>query len=132
MFSLIKLIVVLILLTGIAVYGGDIWNTIKDKISQFTNPELQRANIFESFKSKFGEVENIVKEINKNIDNPDFDKKMKLNEALGIIKESKDSFQKIEDSDETLIEKTFEGLRDLKEGTQSFFSDSKNSQCEIK
>lgn len=122
MAGLIKLIFSLILLTGVAVYGGDIWNGIKNKVTGFANPELQRANIFDSFKNNFGKLEDIVKEVSKNIDNPDFDKKTKLEEGLRIIAESKDDFQKIENSDETLIEKTLEGAKDLKEGIQNLFS----------
>ncbi|MBI2003582.1 MAG: hypothetical protein HYS78_01225 [Parcubacteria group bacterium] len=132
--GLIKLIFSLILLTGVAVYSGDIWSGVKNRVSQFTNPELQRANIFETFKNNFGEIEDIVKEVNENIDNPDFDKKTKLEEAAKLIRESKDNFQKIEDSGETIIEKTFETARDLKEGIQSLITgktknDSQEYRC---
>lgn len=136
MAGLIKLIFTLILLTGVAVYGGDIWNGIKDRVTLFANPELQRANIFDSFKNNFGKLENIVKEVSENIDNPDFDKKAKLEQGLRLIDESKDDFQKIENSDETLIEKTLEGAKDLKEGIQNLLSapgknGSQDCQCSL-
>lgn len=136
MASLIKLIFSLILLTGVAVYGGDIWNGIKNKVTGFANPELQRANILDSFKNNFGRIEDIVKEVSENIDNPNFDKKAKLEEGLRIINKSKDDFQKIENSDETLIEKTFEAARDLKQGIQNLFSapgknDSQECKCSL-
>lgn len=125
MFGLIKLIIGLLLLTGIAIYGGDIWNAAKEKITGFTNPELQRATLFNTSKNKISEIESIIKEVRKNIDNPNFDKKAKLEEGLGVIQESKGNLEKIEKSEEqTLIEKTFEGLHDLKEGAQNLFSDS--------
>jgi len=132
--GLIKLIFSLILISGVAVYGGDIWSGVKDRVNQFTNPELQRANIFDSFKNKLGQVESIMKEVNENIDNPDFDKKTKLEEAAKLIRESKDDFQKIEDSGETIVEKTIEAARDLKEGVQSLITgetknDSQECQC---
>ncbi|TSC91165.1 MAG: hypothetical protein G01um10142_104 [Parcubacteria group bacterium Gr01-1014_2] len=132
--GLIKLILTLILLTGLAVYGGDIWSGIKDKVAEFTNPEIKRANILDSFKNKFGEIESIMKEINENIDNPSFDKKAVLEKGLKIIGESKSKLNEIRNSDESLIEKTFETLNDLKQGTQNLFSDSKkgstqNNQC---
>ncbi len=133
MAGLIKLIFLLILISGVAVYGGDIWSGVKDKITEFTNPEIQKANIFDSFKNKFGEIENIIKEVNENLDNPNFDKKAVLEKGLKIIEESKTGLEKIRNSDETLIEKTFEGLNDLKEGVKTFFSDSeKNGSQECK
>lgn len=130
MFGLIKLIFVLILLVGVAVYGGDIWNTAKDKVTGFINPELQKATLFNTSKNKIKEIENIVKEIKENIDNPNFDKKAKLEQGLKAIQESKNNLEKIENSGETLIEKAFEGLNDLKEGAQSLFSDSKSKTGE--
>lgn len=126
MFGLIKLIFILILLAGVAVYGGDIWSSVKEKVFEFTNPEAQKATIFRSFKDDFGKVENIIKEIRENIDNPAFDTKKKLEESLKIIGGSKSNLEKIEKSGETLIEKAFEGLNDLKEGAQNLFSDSKS------
>jgi hypothetical protein len=135
MFGLIKLIVVLILLTGIAVYGGDIWNGIKENFLGFTNPELQRANLIDRFQDDFSDIENIVKEVNQNIDNPNFDKKTKLEEVTDLIEKSKDNFVKIKESESpTLIEKTFETLNDAKEGAQKLFSSStttQNIQCEV-
>lgn len=125
--GLIKLILSLILLTGVAVYGGNIWNAAKDRITRFINPELQRASIFDSFKKEFGKIEDIVKEVNENIDNPNFDKKAVLGKGLKIIEESKNKLDEIGNSDETLIEKTFEGLNDLKEGVTNLFSDNKNT-----
>ena len=122
--GLIKLIFSLILISGVAVYGGDIWNGVKDKVMEFINPEIQKANIFDSFKNKFGEIENIIKEVNENLDNPNFDKKAVLEKGLKIIEESKSGLEKIRNADETLVEKTFEGLNDLKEGVKTFFSDS--------
>ncbi|MBI4117304.1 MAG: hypothetical protein HY451_01305 [Parcubacteria group bacterium] len=130
MFGLIKLIFVLILLVGVAVYGGDIWNTAKDKIAGFVNPELQKATLFNVSKNKIKEIENIVKEVRENIDNPNFDKKAKLEEGLKAIRESKNNLEKIENSGETLIEKAFEGLQDLKQGAQNLFSDSKSKTGE--
>lgn len=132
MAGLFKLVFTLIILTGVAFYGGDIWNAAKEKVSEFTNPELQKARIFDSFKKNLVEVENIMKEVGKNIDNPDFDKKAKINESLKLLEKSKNVLNKVEESNSTLIEKTFENLRDLKEGAQSFFSENKGSQCEIK
>lgn len=133
MAGLIKLIFLLILISGVAVYGGDIWSGVKDKITEFTNPEIQKANIFDSFKNKFGEIENIIKEVNENLDNPNFDKKAVLEKGLKVIEESKNGLEKIRNADETLIEKTFEGLNDLKEGVKTFFSDSeKDSSQECK
>jgi|SRR3989344_3817518 len=134
--GLIKLIFSLILLTGVAIYGGDIWNAAKDRISYFTTPEFQKASILESFKNEFGKIEDIVKEVNENIDNPNFDKKAVLEKGLKIIEESKSKLNKIGDSDETLIEKTFENLKGLKEGAQNFFSNSEknnspNCQCSL-
>lgn len=132
--GLIKLIFGLILLTGIAVYSDSIWNGIKERFLGFTNPELQKANLLDSFKNNFSEIENIVKEVNENIDNPNFDKKTKLEEAATLIGKSKDDLVKIEDSNPTtLIEKTFEGLNDLKDGAKSLFSDSgsiQNNKCD--
>lgn len=125
MFGLIKLIIGLLLLTGIAVYGGDIWNTVKEKMVEFTNPEVQKATIFRSFKDDFGKVEKIIKEVKDNIGNPNFDTRAKLEESLKIIGGSKGNLEKIENSGETLIEKAFEGLRDVKDGVASFFPDSK-------
>ena len=130
MTGLIKLIIVLILLSGLAVYGGDIWNAAKDKVVQFTNPEFQKSSIFDSFKNDFGKIEDMVKEVRENIDNPNFDKKAVLEKGLKIIEESKSGLEKIGDADETLIEKTFEGLNDLKEGVTNFFSNSKNTNSE--
>ncbi|MEK7659327.1 MAG: hypothetical protein AAB338_01575 [Patescibacteria group bacterium] len=130
MFGLIKLIFILILLAAVAVYGGDIWSTVKDKITGFTNPELQRATLFNVSKNKIKEIENIIKEVKENIDNPNFDKKAKLEESLKIIQESKNNLEKIENSGETLIEKAFEGLNDLKEGAQNLLSDSKSKTGE--
>ena len=134
--GLIKLIFTLILLTGLAVYGGDIWNGVKGKISEYTHPELQKASLLDSLKKDFGKVENIIQEINKNIDNPDFDKKTLLEEAKNLINESKNNLAEIENSDSTIVKKTMENLNDLKSGVQNFFSDSKtkniqNSQCEV-
>ena len=125
MTGLIKLILLLILLTGAVVYGGDIWNGVQDKVTGFVNPEIQKANIFNSFKNKFGEIESVIKEVKENLDNPNFDKKAVLEKGLKIIEESKSGLEKIGNADETLIEKTFEGLNDLKEGVKTFFSDSK-------
>ena len=130
MAGLIKLILSLLLLAGAAVYGGDIWNAAKDRISYFTNPELQKASIFDSFKKEFGKIEDIVKEVNENIDNPNFDKKAVLEKGLKIIEESKSKLNEIGDPDETLIEKTFEGLNDLKEGAANLFSGDKNTNPE--
>lgn len=125
MFGLIKLIIGLLLLTGIAIYGGDIWDAAKEKITGFTNPELQRAALLNVSKNKIGEIEDIIREVKENIDNPNFDKKTKLEETLRTIQDSKSNLEKIEKSEEqTLIEKTFEGLRDLKEGAQNLFSNS--------
>lgn len=126
MFGLIKLIIGLLLLTGIAIYGGDIWDAAKERITGFTNPELQRAALFNNSKNKIGEIESIIREVKENIDNPNFDKKAKLEEGLKVIQDSKSNLEKIEKSEEqTLIEKTFEGLRDIKDGVTNFFSDSK-------
>ena len=130
MTGLIKLIIVLILLSGLAVYGGDIWNAAKDKVAQFVNPEFQKASIFDSFKNEFEKIEDIVKEVSENIDNPNFDKKAVLEKGLKIIEESKGKLNEIGNSDETLIEKTFEGLNDLKEGITNLFSDNKNTNSE--
>ena len=124
MFGLIKLIFILILLAGAAVYGGDIWNAAKDKVTGFVNPELQKATLFTSSKEKIKKIEDIIKEVKENIDNPNFDKKAKLEESLKIISDSKVNLEKIEKSGETLVEKTFEAARDLKEGVANFFSDS--------
>ena len=133
--GLIKLIFTLILLTGVAVYGGDIWSKVKEKVTGTINPELQRANLLDSFKNGFSEIENKIKEVSKNIDNPDFDKKAKLEEVVGLIGESKNNLTKIEQSDSTLVEKTFEALNDLKEGTQNLFNpenkNTQNNQCDI-
>src|SRR3989338_583656 len=106
---LIKLVFSLILISSAAVYGGDIWNGVKNKAAEFINPEVQKANVFDSFKNKFGEIENVIKEVRENIDNPDFDKKAVLEKGLKIIEESKSGFEKI---------------KDLKEGVKTFFSDS--------
>lgn len=130
MFGLIKLIFILILLAGVAVYGGDIWNTAKDKLTGLINPEFQKTTLFNASKDKIKEIENIIKEVKKNIDNPNFDKKAKLEESLKVIQESKNNLEKIENSGETLIEKAFEGLNDLKEGARSLFSDSKSKTGE--
>ena len=135
MLGLIKLITVLILLTGLTVYGGDIWNGIKDRVSLFINPELQQANIFDSLKNNFSDIEKIIKEVNENIDNPNFDKKAKLEEGLKLIEESKNSLEEMGKSDSSLIEKTFEAARDLKEGIKSLISgetenDSRGCQCD--
>ncbi|MEK7537078.1 MAG: hypothetical protein AAB584_01380 [Patescibacteria group bacterium] len=127
MFGLIKLIFVLILLAGVAVYGGDIWNTAKDKITEFINPELQKATLFNVSKDKIKEIENIIKEVRENIDNPNFDKKAKLEESLKVIQESRNNLEKIENSGETLIEKAFEAARDLKEGVQSLITGNTKS-----
>jgi len=126
MFGLIKLIFLLILLAGVAIYGGDIWSTAKDKVTGFINPEIQKATLFNVSKNKIKEIENIIKEVRENIDNPNFDKKAKLEETLKVIRESKNNLEKIENSGETLIEKAFEGLNDFKEGAQNLFSDSKS------
>ena len=133
MFSLIKLITGLLLISGVAIYGGDIWNGIKDRVSLFTNPELQRANILDSFKNNFSQVENIIKELNENAGNPEFAQKAKLEEAAKLIEESKNNFQEIENSDETFIEKSFEAARDLKEGVRSLITgnDSQECQCSL-
>lgn len=133
MFGLIKLIVGLLLITGVAIYGGDIWNTAKDKVTEFTNPELQRADILNSFKNNFSDIESIIKEVGENIDNPDFDKKSKLDESLKLIEESKNNLEEMGQADSSLIEKTFEAARDLKEGIKSLIggeteSDSQNCQ----
>ncbi|MEK7203708.1 MAG: hypothetical protein AAB627_01355 [Patescibacteria group bacterium] len=132
MAGLVKLIFTLILLTGVAFYGGDIWHATKDKVAGLINPELQRAKIFDSFKKNLIEIEKVMKEVGQNIDNPDFDKKAKINESLKLLEKSKNVLTKVEESNSTLIEKTIENLRDLKEGAQSFFSENKDSQCEVK
>ena len=132
MAGLVKLIFTLILLTGVAFYGGDIWHATKDKVTGFINPEFQKAKIFDSFKKNLIEIENVMKEVGQNIDNPDFDKKAKINESLKLLEKSKNVLTKVEESNSTLIEKTIENLRDLKEGAQSFFSENKDSQCEVK
>ncbi len=135
MAGLVKLIFTLIILTGAVVYGGDIWTGAKSKIVGFINPELQKAEIFDSLKNKFSRVENIIKEVNESIDNSDFNKKVKLEEAVGLVKELKNKLTEVENSDSTLIQKTFENLKDLKEGAQSFFSNEKgntqNNQCDV-
>lgn len=131
MAGLFKLILTLILLTGAVVYGGDIWNAAKDKITDFTNPELQKAKIFDSFKKNLIEIENVMKEVGQNIDNPDFDKKAQINKGLELLEKSKNVLNKVEESNSTLIEKTFENLNDLKQGAQNLFSKN-NSQCEVK
>ena len=128
--GLIKLIFSLILLTGVAVYGGDIWNATKSRIAAFTNPESQRASLFDSFKNEFGKIEDIVKEVSENIDNPNFDKKAVLEKGLKIIGESKSKLNELGNSNETLIEKTFEGLGDLKEGVSNLFSGNKGTSSE--
>ena len=53
-----------------------------------------------------------------------------VKESLKIIQESKNNLEKIENSGETLIEKAFEGLNDLKEGAQNLLSDSKSKTGE--
>ena len=131
--GLIKLIFTLILLTGLAVYSGDIWSKVKEKVIGFTNPELQKANIFDSFKNGFSEIENKIKKVKDNIDNPDFDKKAELEQITNLVKESKSNLSKLENSDSTIVEKTFETLNDLKEGTQNLFNpenkNTQNNQC---
>lgn len=134
--GLIKLISILILLTGLAVYGGDIWNGVRGKISEYTHPELQKASLLNSLKKDFNKVQDIIQEIGENIDNQDFDKKALLEEAKTLVNESKNNLAEIENSDSTLVKKTFETLNDLKQGAQSLFSNSKiedtqNSRCEV-
>lgn len=128
---LVKLIFVLIILAGVFVYGGPVWDIVKEKVVEFTNPELQRANILDSFKTNFSEIEGVIREVSKNLDNPDYDKKSRLNEALMIIEKSKNDLKKIEQSNPTLIEKTFENLRDLKEGAQNLlFPESRKRETQ--
>ena len=130
MAGLVKLIFTLIILTGVAFYGGDIWHATKDKVTGFINPEFQKAKIFDSFKKNLIEIENVMKEVGQNIDNPDFNKKEKINKGLELLKESKNVLNKVEESNSTLVEKTIENLNDLKQGTQNLFSKN-NSKCEV-
>lgn len=132
MFFLIKLIMILALLSGVFVYGGTIWDGVKDRIAGFTDPELQRANILDSFKNNFSEIEKIIKQVNENSDNPEFDQKAKIEEALKIIEESKGGLEEIEkkESEPTFIEKTFENIRDAKDGVQSLFTEDKSSSSQ--
>lgn len=130
MFGLIKLITVLILLTGVTVYGSDIWGGIKQKVAEFTNPELQKANLFDSLRNNFSRIESIVNEVNENIDNPDFDKKAKLEEGLSIIKETRSGLDKIGQSDSSLVEKTFENLRELKDGIKALISPASEKESQ--
>lgn len=127
MFFLIKLIMILALLSGVFVYGGTIWDGIKERVVGFTDPEFQRASIFDSFKNNFSEIENIIRQVNENIDNPEFDKKAEIKEALKLIEESKGGLEELEktESESTFIEKTFENLKDVKDGVQSLFTENK-------
>lgn len=129
MFFLIKLILVLAMLSGVFVYGGTLWDGIKEKVVGFTDPELQRANILDSFKNNFSEIEKIIRQVNDNADNPDFDQKAKIEEALELIEESKGDLGEIEktESESTFIEKTFEGLKDVKDGVRSLFTEDKSA-----
>ena len=129
MFLLIKFILVLAILSGVFVYGETVWEGLKEKVIGFVNPELQRASIFDSFKDNFSEIEGIIRQVNKNIDNPRFDKKAKIEEALKLIEESKGGLEEIgqSESESGFIEKTFENLNDLKDGVQSLFTENKNS-----
>ena len=132
MFFLIKLVLILAILSGVFVYGETAWESIKEKITGVTDPELQRANILDSFKSNFFEIEEMIKQVNQNIDNPDFDKKAKIEEALNLIEESKSGLQEIgqSETESTFIEKTFENLNDLKDGAQSLFTESTKEETD--
>lgn len=123
MLFLIKIVLLLAVLSGVLIYGGEIWDRIKERVTEFTDPELQRANILDSLKTNFSDIESIIKKVNENLDNPDFDKKFNLSESLRLIEESKKNLEEVEQSDSTLIEKTFEGIRDLKEGVRGLFSE---------
>lgn len=129
MFFLIKLILILAMLSGVFIYGGTVWDGIKEKVIGFTDPELQRANILDSFKNNFSEIEEMIKQVNQNADNPDFDQKAKIEEALELIEESKGSLEEIEktESESTFIEKAFEGLKDVKDGVRSLFTEDKSA-----
>jgi len=132
MFFLIKIILVLAILSGVFVYGETAWDGIKERIVGFADPEIQRANIFDSFKDNFSEIENIVRQVNENIDNSEFDQKAKIEEALNLIEESKDGLEEIGQTEpkSSFIEKTFENLNDLKDGVQSLFTENKGSDSQ--
>ncbi len=132
MFFLIKIILVLAILSGVFVYGETVWEDIKEKVTDITDPELQRANIFDSFKSNFSEIENIIRQVNENMDNPEFDKKAEVKKALKLIEESKGGLEEIKQSEteSSFIEKTFDGLKDLKNGVQSLFTKNKGTDLQ--
>ena len=132
MFFLIKLVLILAILSGVFVYGETAWESIKEKVAGITNPELQRANILDSFKSNFSEIEEIIKQVNQNIDNPDFDKKTHIEEALNLIEESKSGLQELGQSEKepSFIENTFENLNDLKDGVRSLFTENKGADSQ--
>lgn len=129
MIGLIKLILGLLILTGLVVYGGDIWDKTKEKISEYTNPELQRASVYESLKNNFGQIESIINELNQNESKLEPEQKAKLEEAAKLAEESKNNIEEAQKNNSTLIEKAFENANDLKEGIQNLFSNqSGNSQ----
>ena len=132
MFFLIKIIFVLAILSGVFVYGEATWEDIKERVVGVTDPELQRASIFDSFKDNFSEIENIVRQVSENIDNPEFDQKAKIEEALNLIEESKGGLEEIgqPESESSFIEKTFENLNDLKDGVQSLFTENKETDSQ--
>ena len=129
MFFLIKIILVLAVLSGVFVYGETVWDGIKERVLGFTDPELQKASLLDSFRNNFSEIENIVRQVNENLDNPEFDKKAGIDQALELIEESKGGLEEIgrSESESSFIEKTFENLNDLKDGVQGIFTGNKGA-----
>ncbi len=123
MVGLIKLILGLLVVTVVVVYGGDIWNKTKEKITGFTDPELQKAAIYKSLKDDFGKVGDIIKELTQDESNLKPEQKSRLQEAAKLIEESKNNIDQVEQNDSTTVEKAFENLNDLKQGIQSVFSE---------
>ncbi|MEK7579693.1 MAG: hypothetical protein AAB469_00660 [Patescibacteria group bacterium] len=123
MAGLIKLILTLILISGAALYGGDIWNT--------------KAPIFDSLKNGFDKAGNLAKEAKEKLANIDLEQqKSKIEERFkesietaektkGKLENTKDKLEEIKEnknSGAALIQKTFENLKDLKEGVRNLFS----------
>lgn len=123
MFGLIKLIFGLLILTGLVVYGGDIWNTAKEKIGGFSNPELQKASILENIKDNYERAKNIINELGQSESGFSSEQKAKLEEAAKLIEESKSNLGQLEKNNSSFTEKVFENANDLKEGVQNLFSD---------
>lgn len=111
MAGLVKLTLIMILVSSGAIYGGDIWDSAKGKISQF-----------DFLTNRIDKAENILKEAKEKVGSIDFDQKAKLEEGLKSIEETKTKLEEIKNSDATLVEKTFENLKDLKEGVKNLFS----------